>query len=224
VYVVAEICRRLDGLPLAIELAAARTTFLTPKEILTRLGNGSRLLDGGPGDLPARQRSLARAIEGSYNLLDEDEARLFRWLSVFLEAPTLEAIESVCGWIAGECHRPRSALELVGSLASKSLMHALESVNGETRYYMLQTIREYALERLAESGEEYRARESHMLHYAGLVYRAEPYLKGGKRDAWVNGTGAIATTSAKARACWPNCLRRPMRPERRERATNVPRR
>jgi predicted ATPase len=182
---VIEICRRLDGLPLAIELAAARTRALTPREILSRLGRGSKVLAGGAADLPSRQRSLAGAIDWSYKLLDDDEARLFRLMSVFTASPTLAAIESVCLREADEDGEPRGALELTGSLVSKSLVHKLESGDGGARYCMLQTIREYASERLAKSGEEYRAREKQALYYAGLVDSAEPYLKVGKREAWI---------------------------------------
>jgi predicted ATPase/transcriptional regulator with XRE-family HTH domain len=187
VSAVAEICRRLDGLPLAIELAAARTENLAPSEILSRLGHGSDLLDSGPSDLPARQRSLAGAIDWSYDLLDEDEARLFRWMSVFVAAPALEAIEFVCGGSAGECGDRRPVFELVSSLVGKSLVYRLESCDDEARYYLLQTIREYALERLAESEEEDRAKERHALYYASLLSEVEPHLHGGERDAWAAG-------------------------------------
>ncbi len=185
VPLVAEICRKLDGLPLAIELAAARSKILTPKEILSRLAHRFELLASGPSDLPSRQRSLRGAIDWSYDLLDENERRLFQWMSVFVGAATLDAIESICDWAANECREPRPVLEMVSSLLNKSLIHKLENDFGEARYYLLWTIREYAQERLTESGEEYPAKEKRAFYYANLVDRSEPHLLSGGRDPWL---------------------------------------
>jgi predicted ATPase len=159
--VVAEICRRLDGLPLAIELAAARSKILDPGQILVRLGSRLDLLTGGAADLPGRQRSLRAAIDWSYELLNEAERRAFCRMSVFPGPVTLDAIEAVCG-------EGLPALDVVGSLFSKSLVHRIEG-EGEVRYYLLGTIREYAHERLVQSGEQHEAAERYALYCDGLI-------------------------------------------------------
>jgi predicted ATPase len=146
---VAELCRGLDGLPLAIELAAARVRLLSPQAMLLRLGNRLALLTGGAQDLPARQQTVRATLDWSYDLLDEPERRLLRRLSVFAGGCTLEAAEAVCG--------PEGEMDVFGevsSLVDGSLLRQEEGPDGETRLWMLETIREYALARLVESGEE----------------------------------------------------------------------
>ena len=155
---VAEICARLDGLPLAIELAAARAKLLSPTAILSRLASRLQLLTGGARDLPARQQTLRQAIDWSYDLLSAPEQKLFRRLAVFRGGCTLEAVESVCN--------TKSDLELdvldgMGSMVDKSLMRQVEQEDGEPRFVMLETIREYGIEKMAASGEENFTRRAH---------------------------------------------------------------
>ena len=159
---VAAICRRLDGLPLAIELAAARVKVLSPTELLARLEKRLPLLTGGPVDAPARQRTMQDAIAWSHDLLDPGEQVLFRRLAVFAGGFTLDDAEAVAGEVAGGAatpplallHHP-SVLDLVASLVDKSLLRPVAQPNSGVgpRFEMLETIREYGLERLTESGE-----------------------------------------------------------------------
>jgi predicted ATPase/DNA-binding CsgD family transcriptional regulator/transcriptional regulator with XRE-family HTH domain len=179
---IGEICRRLDGLPLAIELAAARASILSPLGILSRLDNRLKLLTGGSRNLPPRQQTLRSAIDWSYDLLDEDEGRLFRYLSVFVGGCTLEAAESV---VSNSHEGARPAMDLVSSLLDKSLLKQEEGVDGEPRFMMLETIREYGLERLAESGEETAVRRAHALYMVQLVEAAEPHLTSAARAPWL---------------------------------------
>jgi len=147
---VCEICARLDGLPLAIELAAARVKVLSPSLMLTRLASRLQLLTGGARDLPHRQQTLRAAMDWSYELLSAAEQRLFRRLSVFAGGCNLEGVEAVCD-TKGDLD-----LDLLNGMASmvdKSLVQQIERVKGETRFGMLETIREYALEKLKASGE-----------------------------------------------------------------------
>jgi predicted ATPase/class 3 adenylate cyclase len=177
---VAEICARLDGLPLAIELAAARTKLLPPEALLRRLGNRLKLLKGGPRDLPARQQTLRGAVDWSYDLLADEEKRLFWRLSVFAGGSTLEAIEEVC-----DSEGDLEALEVVGSLVEKSLLRSGEGEDGGPRFAMLETVREYAREKLEESGEAQETRRRHAEHYLALAERAEPELLGTDQGLWL---------------------------------------
>ncbi len=163
---IAEICARLDGLPLAIELAAARIKVLSPAAMLSRLENRLALLTGGARDLPARQRTLRGAIDWSHELLTPPEQRLFRRLSVFVGGSTLEAAEAVCD-APGDLGL--DLLEGIGSLLDKSLVQEVEPPVGEPRFVMLETIREYGLERLAESGEETLTRRAHAAYSVVLA-------------------------------------------------------
>ncbi|HYO48872.1 MAG TPA: tetratricopeptide repeat protein [Chloroflexia bacterium] len=178
--VVAKICGRLDALPLAIELAATRINILSPQAILARLGNRLAFLTSGARDLPARQRTLRDAIAWSYDLLDSEEQALFRALGVFIGSCTLEAAEAITG------HHPYSTLILdqLASLADKSLLRHDEA-EGEPRFVMLPLIREYAQERLLDSGEEQSATHHHALYFLGLAEAIEPCLTSGDRGIWI---------------------------------------
>jgi predicted ATPase len=155
---IAEICTRLDGLPLAIELAAARVKLLSPSALRSRLASRLQLLTGGARDLPARQQTLRHAIDWSYDLLNEPEQKLFRRLSVFLGGCTLEAVESVCN---AKEDLGLDVLDGMSSMVDKSLVRQVEQSDGEPRFLMLETIREYGLEKMAACGEEPLARRAH---------------------------------------------------------------
>ena len=188
---VADICVRLDGLPLAIELAAAKTALLTPEAMATRQERRLPLLTGGPRDLPARQRTLRDAIAWSYDLLDEAEQALFRRLAVF-RGCTLDAVQVVCcapSTQPGSTSIAVPALDLdplagVEALVGASLLRQETAADGQPWYVMLETIREYALERLAESAEADAIHRRHAAHYLGLAEAAEPELTGPDQPAW----------------------------------------
>jgi predicted ATPase/class 3 adenylate cyclase len=170
---VAEICVRLDGLPLAIELAAARIRLLPPKAMLARLGSRLKLLTGGARNLPERQRTLRGAIEWSYGLLPPEERTLFARLSVFAGGRTLDAMEAICN-PEGEL----DVLEGVQSLLEKSLIRQEEGPEGEPRFLMLETIHEYAREKLEESKEAEETKAAHAGYFLAMSEEAEPELKG----------------------------------------------
>jgi predicted ATPase/DNA-binding CsgD family transcriptional regulator len=172
---VSAICTRLDGLPLAIELAATRVALFPPAALLVRLERRLPLLTGGARDLPARLQTMRDAIAWSYDLLGPPEQALFRRLAVFVGGFDLDAAESV----AGAAERPGlCVLEGIASLASKSLIRPLD--DGETpRFGMLETIREYGLERLAACTEESAVRSAHLAHFLALALQAQ--------DAWFTG-------------------------------------
>ena len=172
---VAEICYRLDGLPLAIELAAARIRLLPPQAMLQRLTSRLRLLTGGPRDLPERQQTLRGAITWSYDLLEADEQALFRRLAVFVGGFALDAVETVCN---GSGNRAMDVLDAVESLVGKSLLREAAGAEDDPRFSMLETIREYALERLDAGGEKEAVRRLHAEHYLALVEAAEGQLYG----------------------------------------------
>jgi predicted ATPase/class 3 adenylate cyclase len=177
---VAEICHRLDGLPLAIELAAARIKMLPPRAMLKRLGSSLKLLTGGAGDLPERQRTLRNTIDWSYGLLEEGEKVLFGRLSVFAGGRTLEAIEAICD---GGGELPVDAFDGVSSLVDESLLRQEEGVGGEPRFYMLETVHEFALEKLEVSGQAEEVRRRHAEHFLELAEEAEPEVRGAGRRA-----------------------------------------
>jgi predicted ATPase len=155
---VAEICARLDGLPLAIELAAARVKVLSPSSLLTRLASRLQLLTGGSKDMPQRQQTLRAAIDWSYDLLSPAEQKLFRRLSVFVGGWTLEGAEAVCD---AKGDLDLDLLDALASLVDKSLAQQIDQAKGESRFAMLETIREYAVEKLAASGEEPLTKRAH---------------------------------------------------------------
>jgi predicted ATPase/DNA-binding CsgD family transcriptional regulator len=181
---VAEICRRLDGLPLAIELAAARIRHLPPEAILQRLQHSLQVLTGGAYDLPHRQQSLRATIEWSYDLLDDEEKKLFRCLAAFRGGRTLEALEAVCAPTA----HSYDVLEGLGSLMDKSLVFQATGPQGEPRYMLLETIHEFAGDKLAEAGggsEEQIVHRNHALYFTALAERTEPKLKGADQVDWL---------------------------------------
>jgi predicted ATPase/class 3 adenylate cyclase len=180
---VATICLRLDGLPLAIELAAARVRVLSPSQLLARLDNRLRLLTGGSRDLPARQQTLRAAIEWSHDLLSPDDQVLFARLSVFAGGCTLEAAEAVCAKVAGQT---LDVLDGVESLAQKSLLREDFDPYGSPRFRCLETIREFAMERLEVSGSASAVRQAHASFYLDLAESAEPYLQGPDQVAWLD--------------------------------------
>jgi predicted ATPase len=155
---VTEICVRLDGLPLAIELAAARVKVLSPSSMLTRLASRLQLLTGGARDLPQRQQTLRAAMDWSHDLLNQAEQKLFRRLSVFVGGCNLEGVEAVCD-TKGDLDL--DLLDGMASMVDKSLVQQVEQAKGECRFVMLETIREYALEKLKASGEEALTKRAH---------------------------------------------------------------
>jgi predicted ATPase/transcriptional regulator with XRE-family HTH domain len=179
---VAEICARLDGLPLAIELAAARLKLFAPQALLARLSSRLALLTGGARDLPARQQTIRATIDWSYHLLDTDEQVLFTRLGVFAGGFTLEAAPAICN--AGN-DLPRDVIDGIASLLDKSLLQRMGGVEGEPRFTMLETIREYALERLAEREEVEALRQAHAAYYLALGQAAEPQLRRPQQVAWM---------------------------------------
>jgi predicted ATPase/DNA-binding CsgD family transcriptional regulator len=178
---VAEICVRLDGLPLAIELAAARIKMLSPQAILTRLQSRLKLLTGGSRDLLAHQQTLGSAIEWSYDLLDKGEQQLFRRLAVFVGGRTMEAIEAVCNH---EGDLEVDVLDGIQSLIDKSLLQHEEGLDGEPRYVMLETIHEYSREKLNESGEGEKLRRLHASYFTALSEEAELHFAGANQAEW----------------------------------------
>ena len=169
---ISAICRALEGLPLALELAAARSKLLAPHQILRRIDRPLEFLTGGGRDLPARQQTLRATIDWSYQLLDIDERRLFAQLSVFASGSTLEAVEAVC----------EATLEPLAALLDNSLLRRDQQPGREPRFRMLETVREYASELLeAEGAEILRAR--HAAYFAGLAERCERELVGPRTQA-----------------------------------------
>jgi len=181
---IAKICTYLDGLPLAIELAAARMNVLSPPALLARLSHRLRVLTGGVRDAPARQQTLRNTLQWSYDLLAEQEQRLFRWLSVFVGGCTLEAAEAVCWVVQAGDDQASSVLEGVASLLDKSLVQQTEREGGEPRLVMLETLREFGWECLERQGELQAARQAHAHYYLALAEQAEPHLMGPEQLLW----------------------------------------
>ena len=169
------ICKRLDGLPLAIELAASHARVLTPGELLAQLDRRLPLLTGGPRDLPARQQTLRATLEWSVDLLKDDEVRDLMHLAVFVGGCTLEAAEAVCG----------SNVTRLSSLIDHNLLQRTATQHG-SRYSMLETIREYAVECLEESGEANERRRQHAEYFCRLAEEAEAELEGAAQAAWLD--------------------------------------
>jgi predicted ATPase/class 3 adenylate cyclase len=176
---IAEVCARLDGLPLAIELAAARIRSLSPSQLLDRLQTRFAELSGGMRDLPPRQQTLLATIDWSYDLLEEGEKELFARLSVFQGGRTLEAAEAVCG--------PDSSINIfdgLDSLTRQSLLYMDQGLDNEPRFMMLETIHEYARQKLIESDQVEQIKGQHADYYLALVERAEPEMRGKKQAYW----------------------------------------
>ncbi len=183
---IADICQRLDGLPLAIELAAARLKLLPLQALRERLEHRLSVLTGGPRDLPARQQTLYNTLAWSYDLLSDEEQRLFRLLSVFVGGCTLEAVEAVYGAPGGE---KAQVLDGVTSLLDKHLLHQTGQDNDEPddrRLLMLETIREYGLEALTACGERVAVQQAHAGYYLRLAEEAEAYLYGAEQGWWLD--------------------------------------
>ena len=176
---VAEICLRLDGLPLALELAAARVKLLTPQSMLERLDHSLRLLTGGPRDLPGRQQTMRAAVAWSYDLLDEEERAVLRRLAVFAGGCSLEAAEEVCG-AGGEL-----VIDALSSLVEKSLVRHREQEDGEARFSLLEVVREYAQEQLEASGEAAATRLAFARYFKRLTEEAEQQIRRGNQVPWV---------------------------------------
>jgi len=176
------ICRRLDGLPLALELAAARLSVFGPDALLARMEHRLTLLTQGARDLPLRQQTLRNTLAWSYDLLSEREQEIFQQLAVFVGSFSLEAVESVC---ADELHDGNEVMERVTELVTKSLIKPADPIGAVPRFRMLDTVREYALEQLAASGEEEAVKCRHADYYMHLAEAAERHLLRPERDVWL---------------------------------------
>ncbi|HEY8600202.1 MAG TPA: helix-turn-helix domain-containing protein [Thermomicrobiales bacterium] len=178
---IAAICRRVDGLPLALELAAARLRLLSPTDLLARLDRALPLLSGGPRDLPTRQRTMRDTIAWSHDLLTPEEQELFRRLAPFVGVWDFAAAEAV----AGEAGSGADTLGLLASLVEQSLVVTETTDEGDSRYRLLIPVREYAQERLAASGEEGVVRLRHAAYYLAFGEHAGPQLEGPQQAAWM---------------------------------------
>ncbi|HEX6293475.1 MAG TPA: tetratricopeptide repeat protein [Herpetosiphonaceae bacterium] len=185
---VAQICTRLDGLPLAIELAAAWIKLLTPQALLAKLEQRLSLLTGGARDLPARQQTLRDAIAWSYNLLEPDAQALFRRLGVFVAGCTLEAVEAICAADTDRAPTTEREAVLRGllSLIDQSLLRRVEATDGTVRFAMLETLREFALECIAAAGELNLLRQRHARYFLALAEAAGPHLQDTEQEAWLD--------------------------------------
>jgi non-specific serine/threonine protein kinase len=183
----AEVCRRLDGLPLALELAAARVRVLPPEALLARLEPRLPLLTGGPQDAPARQRTLRATLEWSHDLLEPAERALFRRLAVFAGGWTLAAAEAVCGAAGPLAAGPPVAelLDALAALADRSLVSVAPRAGGAPRFAMLETVGEFARDRLLESGETAALRRRHADHFVALAEAAAAGWRGPQQAAWL---------------------------------------
>ena len=179
---VVQICQRLDGIPLAIELAAARLKILTSGQILERLDDRFRLLTGGRRTALPRQRTLLALIDWSWDLLTDKEKRLLQRLSVFAGGMSLEAVEAVC---AGSDLESYEVLDMLAELVNKSLVVSQPAQGEEARYHLLETIRQYAQEQLAACGESESYRECHLSYFLHLCEQAKPELTAPNQMAWL---------------------------------------
>ena len=179
---VAEICTRLDGLPLAIELAAARSKVFPPQALLARLGSQLAFLTGGPRDAPARQQTIRNTLDWSYQLLDEGEQRLLQRLGVFVGGCTLEAAAAVCN---ADRDLSCDTVDGLAALVHQSLLKQIEDGDGEPRFVMLETVREYALEQLGRSGQADVFHREHAAYYLALAEQAESSIDGPQAHTWL---------------------------------------
>lgn len=178
---VAELCTLLDGLPLAIELAAARTKLFSPQEMLTRLESRFQWLTSGAQDLPVHQQTLQRTLDWSYNLLEMGEQTLLRRLGVFVGGCSMAAIERVC---QGAGDLPMDLLAGIASLLDKSLLQRQEASQGEPRFLMLETVREYAREKLSETDEAETVRDRHLDYFVQFAELVDENLQGRAQTVW----------------------------------------
>jgi predicted ATPase len=176
----ARICRALDGMPLAIELAAARLRTMSPGQLASRLDERFRLLTGGSRTAPPQHRTLRAVVDWSWELLTDAERTVLRRLAVFSGGASLEAAEQVC---AGDAVERGDVLELLSALTEKSLL--LTEADSTPRYRMLDTIKEYARDRLAEAGEADLARHAHLAYFTGLAEAADPHLRRAEQLEWL---------------------------------------
>src|SRR5258707_1175479 len=181
--IIAEICARLDGLPLAIELAAARIKLFPPHLLLERMDHRLRILTSGARDLPRRQQTLRNTLTWSYDLLSAEEQAIFRLFSVFTCGCTLKAAEDICSSVQDSVP---DGLEIIVSLLDKNLLRQGEQSDGEVRVWMLETVREYAQERLDLCGETQMACKAHARYYLTLAEAAEPELRRAQQAKWCN--------------------------------------
>jgi tetratricopeptide (TPR) repeat protein len=179
---IVDMCRRLDGVPLAIELAAARSKLLAPHELLTRLERSLNVLAGGAQDLPERQRTLRGAIAWSESLLSAEEQALFRRLAVFVGGWTLAAAEALCAPVTNQ---PGTVLDGLTALVDKSLVQLQEAADGHVRFGLLEILREYALERLAAHAEVTTFRRRHAEYFMTLAEQAEQGMRGQEQVEWL---------------------------------------
>jgi predicted ATPase/class 3 adenylate cyclase len=196
---VAEICHGLDGLPLAIELAAARLRLLSPQALLAQLQDRLKLLRSGPRDLPERQQTLRAAIDWSYELLSDEEKRLFELLAVF-DSADVGDVEAVAAEVDQTDAASVDLLDCLASLVEKSLVRRIDDASGSARLAMLQTIRAFAADRLAQNADRTeRARRAHAAHYAGLAGCLLGDLNGARRN---QGLDAMVADAGNFRAAW----------------------
>ncbi|HEX2915874.1 MAG TPA: AAA family ATPase [Chloroflexia bacterium] len=182
VSAIAEICRKLDGLPLAIEFVAARAAYFTPQELLTQLVNHFPLMAGGTRDLPVRHLSLWHALDWSYSLLSTGDRKLFRKLSVFVGGCTLEAVQVVC---ESEEEAGVTLFSAITTLLNNSLLQRKDGDDGGSRFEMLGTVREYAFQQLTASGEDQVMRQKHAQYYLELAQAAEKTWDGPAEWEWL---------------------------------------
>jgi predicted ATPase/DNA-binding CsgD family transcriptional regulator/tetratricopeptide (TPR) repeat protein len=194
---IAEICRRLDGLPLAIELAAARTNILSPNALLARLSNRLKVLSGERRGVPDRLRTMRHAIAWSYDLLAPDEQALFRRMSVFVGGISLDAVEAICQPVDDG----RQAYDVLSALVDHSLVQSAPLPSGDSRFLMLETLRDYGLEQLEVAGEGDEARLAHAAFFVELSEAAEPHLVGGEQEAWLDRLD-LETENLRAAVDW----------------------
>ncbi len=186
VAAIAEICSRLDGLPLSIELAAARVRLLPPPALLSRLSSRLKLLTGGPRDLPQRQQTLRNTIAWSFDLLAPEERTLLRRFAIFAGGCTLEAAETVCAAPGGAEPLALDVLDGLDSLAAQSLLRQHESGEDDNpRFRMLETIREYGLEQLHESGEAHALQQAHIEYFIALAEQAAQWFRTPQERRWL---------------------------------------
>lgn len=190
VLAVAQICRQLDGLPLALELAAARIKILTPQLILDRLGHRLELLNRGPQDLPERQQTLRALIDWSYDLLEPAERKLLARLAVFAGGGALAAVDAIC-WDEAEqgpdmVEQATLRLNKLTDLADKSMLQLTPDLTGELRFSILETLREYGLEKLKAEGEEQTLRERHALYFLKLAEQADLAKSSSQQKTWLD--------------------------------------